>query len=148
MAEFLHPDELRARALLAEAGVTLLREDSPERDALLIDVLDEESRFDRGTFVMEPLPPGEEFTAYGAWHINNAPEFHSILDGTGILEYVTPGGVVSVILGPGDVMAVRRAEHRYRPLVPQLWIGRFGGGPGAELVPTETGRISAPWPAV
>ena len=45
---------------------------------------------------------------------------------------------VSTIVGPGDVIEVRGAEHRYRPLTAQRWALRYGGGPDAELVATET----------
>ena len=148
MVHFISHEESAARELLAQAGVTILREDDDWRDALMNEVLDEQSRFDRAEIAMDPPAAGQEFESFGAWHVNNAPEFHSIVSGSGILEYVTPGGVVSVVLEGGDIMAVRCAEHRYLPLTTQHWIARFGGGPAAELTPTETGRAPEPWPTL
>ena len=49
-------------------------------------------------------------------------------------------------LEPGDIMLVKGAEHRYRPLTDQRWLIRFSGGAEAELLPTETGRLSQGWP--
>ena len=94
-------------------------------------------------------PPSDEAAAsvgMGAWHVNNVNEFETVLSGDGIVEFWTADGAVSVRMGAGDIMAVERAEHRYRPLTPQEWALRFGGGLEAEFVGTDTGRAFEPWP--
>lgn len=148
MATFISHDEQQARWLLAEAGVTILREDSADRDIVFQEVLDEPSRFDRREVVVECPRPGDEYADFGAWHRNTENEFHSVLSGRGILEYWTKQGAVSVLLEAGDIMAVRRAEHRYLPLTQQRWCVRFSGGPDSQMVPIETGRVGDPWPMV
>lgn len=148
MATFISHDERAARVLLEAAGVTLLREDDPDRQAVMDEVLDDASRFDREVASVLPPAVGSEFTASGAWHINSANEFHSVLTGRGILEFMTAEGAVSVVLEAGDIMAVRRAEHRYLPLTAQDWMVRFAGGPTASLVQVDTGRPGAPFPTL
>jgi hypothetical protein len=94
-------------------------------------------------------PPADEPAAsvgMGAWHVNNVSEFETVLSGEGIVEFWTPEGAVSVLLRAGDIMAVEQAEHRYRPVTPQEWALRFGGGPEAEFVGPDTGRAADPWP--
>ena len=110
--------------------------------------LDGASRLERGSVVAAPPLPGCEFEGFGAWHRNNANEFHTVIDGVGLVEFMTEGGPVAALLSAGDVMVVRQAEHRYLPLTPQRWVVRFGGGPDAELVPTDTGRPAGPWPRI
>jgi hypothetical protein len=144
VAEFIGRDEAAARALLREAGVRILRVDSPEHDAVLAEVLAEDARGERGRIVAEP--PGDDAAAaqgMGAWHVNEVSEFETVVGGEGILEFWTSDGAVPVLLGPGDIMVVERAEHRYRPLSAQEWILRFGAD---DLVAVETGRASGPWP--
>jgi cupin superfamily acireductone dioxygenase involved in methionine salvage len=82
----------------------------------------------------------------GAWHINAVNEFETVVDGEGILEFMTDDGPVAVRLTAGDVMAVERAEHRYRPLTPQQWILRFDDGADGDLGAVDTGRASLAWP--
>jgi hypothetical protein len=82
----------------------------------------------------------------GAWHVNAVDELHVVQSGEGIIEFVTLDGVVSVVVGAGDVIEVRGAEHRYRPLTEQRWTMRYSGGPDAQLAATETGRGADPWP--
>jgi mannose-6-phosphate isomerase-like protein (cupin superfamily) len=82
----------------------------------------------------------------GAWHVNAQDEAHTVLSGTGLMQFVTPQGVVTVVVEAGDVVVVRGAEHRYRPLTAQGWAIRHSGGPGDDLGARETGRPSGPWP--
>jgi mannose-6-phosphate isomerase-like protein (cupin superfamily) len=146
MAAFLGRDPSQARSLLAGVGVRILRIDDPDRDAVLGEVLGDATD-ERGRIVAEP--PADEAaaaTGMGAWHRNSVNEFHTVLDGRGIVEFVTADGPVSVLLTSGDIMAVERAEHRYRPLSPQGWVLRFGGPADGGLESTDTGRAAARWP--
>ena len=148
MAEFLGRVESAARVLLADAGVRILTVDSPDHDDVRAEVLGEDSLDERFQMVAEP--PADEAVAgqgMGAWHINNVNEFETVLSGEGIVEFWTEEGAVAVLLGAGDIMAVERAEHRYRPLTSQGWALRFAGGPEGEFVGTDTGRESGPWPS-
>jgi hypothetical protein len=146
MAEFIDRDAAAARALLREAGVRILRVDSPDHDAVLAEVLGEDARGERGRIVAEP-PADADAAAQGmgAWHVNEVSEFETVTSGDGIVEFWTSDGAVGVRLGAGDIMAVERAEHRYRPLTEQGWVLRFGAD---DLVAVETGRASGPWPVV
>ena len=145
MARFIDRDEDEARALLAGAGVRILRVEDPSTPATLVEVLGD-AGVERGRIVAEP--PADDAAAdegMGAWHINSVDEFHTVLSGEGLVEFMTADGPVAVVLDAGDVMCVLRAEHRYRPLSPQEWILRFGGPADGELVAAPTGRTSAPW---
>lgn len=148
MPEFIGLDGDIARALLADVGVVVLREDSADIESLMGATLDDASRLERGSVVAVPPLPGCESEGFGAWHRNNANEFHIVIDGVGLVEFMTEGGPVAALLSAGDIMVVRQAEHRYLPLTPQGWVVRFGGGPDAELVPTDTGRPAGPWPRI
>jgi hypothetical protein len=146
MARVIGRDEDEARALLAGAGVRIMRTDDADAEAVLAAVLGAEGA-ERGRIVAEP--PADEAAAasgMGAWHVNEVAEYETIVDGEGIVEFITADGVVSVLLTGGDIMVVERAEHRYRPLTPQSWVLRFGGPAGADLVAADTGRESGPWP--
>lgn len=146
MARFIGRDEQEARDLLAGIGCRILDENGPDRELVMLDLLDDESRFDRSDLIVDPPAEGAQFEAFGAWHVNNVNEFHSITEGEGLLEFWTPEGVVSVVLAPGDIMANRAGvEHRYRPLTKQTWIVRISGGPDAELIATDTGRENTPF---
>ena len=148
MAEFIGRVESAARVLLADAGVRILSVESPDYEQVREEVLGSDSLEER--FQMTAEPPADEAAAaagMGAWHINNVNEFETVLDGEGIVEFWTEDGAVAVLLGAGDIMAVERAEHRYRPLTPQLWALRFAGGPEGEFVGTDTGRPSLDWPS-
>lgn len=83
----------------------------------------------------------------GAWHVNAQAELHLVRSGEGLLQVVTDGGVVSVWLGAGDVMAMSGAEHRFRALTPQQWVLRWSGGSDDDLGARPTGRPSGPWPS-
>ena len=144
MARFLTYDEGRSRAFLEVSGVRILRIDDPNHDALMAEVLGSDTQ-ERGRIVAEP--PADEAAAaegMGAWHVNAGNEFETVVSGTGILEFMTDKGAVAVLLEAGDIMAVERAEHRYRPLTPQEWVLRFEGD---DLGATDTGRVSGPWPS-
>jgi hypothetical protein len=144
MARFLTFDEERSRALLHGAGVRILHVGAADHDAVMTQVLGQR-REERGRIVAEP--PADEAAAaegMGAWHVNDVNEFETVVSGTGILEFMTDGGPVAVLLEAGDVMAVERAEHRYRPLTAQEWILRFAGD---DLGAADTGRASGPWPS-
>lgn len=146
MAVFIGRDEASARELLASIGCRILREDDAERQQVMEDLLDEHSRFDRGELVVDPPAPDAQFEAFGAWHVNNHNEFHSITEGEGLLEFWTADGAVSVKLGPGDIMANRAGvNHRYLPITRQSWIIRIGGGPDSELIATDTGLENLPF---
>lgn len=149
MARFIGRDEAQARALLAGIGCRIVAEDGADRQQVMEEWLGADSRFDRDVLVVAPPAPGTEFDAFGAWHVNNVNEFHSITRGEGLLEFWTPEGAVSVVLGPGDIMANKAGvEHRYRPMTEQHWIVRIDGGPTADMVATETGRLAEPWASV
>lgn len=146
MAQFINRDEQEARHLLAGIGCHIVAEDGADRERVMLELLDDESRFDRTDLVVDPPAEDAQFESFGAWHVNSVNEFHSITDGEGLLEFWTADGVVSVILEPGDIMANRAGvEHRYRPLTTQTWIVRISGGPDAELVATNTGRENSPF---
>ena len=147
MAIFIGRVESAARVLLADAGVRILSVDSQDHDDVMAEVLGADSVDERFRMVAEP--PADEVaaaTGMGAWHINNVNEFETVISGDGIVEFWTEEGAVAVQLGAGDIMAVERAEHRYRPLTSQDWSLRFAGGPDGEFVGTDTGRPSLDWP--
>ncbi len=147
MARMIGRDDPEARALLDAVGVRLHVVDASTADApaeVVEAVLPDGSREVRA--VADIAVPDDVDAGMGAWHVNAVDELHVVQSGEGIMEFVTLDGVVSTIVGPGDVIEVRGAEHRYRPLTAQRWALRYGGGPDAELVATETGRASGPWP--
>jgi hypothetical protein len=145
MARFLTHDETRARELLATAGVLILSVDDPRHDSVLAEVLGDQTD-ERGRIVADPpADAGAADEGMGAWHVNAGNEFETVVSGDGVLEFITAEGPVAVLLTAGDIMAVSRAEHRYLPLTPQEWILRYAGD---DLVATETGRESGPWPTV
>lgn len=145
MATFLTYDEERSRAFLSLVGVRLLRIDDLDHDDVMAEVLGGQVQ-ERGRIVAEP--PADDAAAaegMGAWHVNAGCEFETVVDGRGIVEFMTDKGPISVLLEGGDVMVVERAEHRYRPLSSQTWILRFEGD---DLAARETGRLSGAWPQV
>ena len=147
MARVIGRDEGEARALLDTVGVRVHAADAETSDApaeLVEAVLPEGSRDVRA--VADIDVPDDVDAGMGAWHVNAVDELHVVQSGEGIMEVVTLDGIVSVVVGAGDVVEVRGAEHRYRPLTAQRWALRYGGGPVSELVATETGRGTEPWP--
>ncbi len=145
MATFLTYDEDRSRMFLDVFGVRILRVNDADHDLVMADVLGDQTA-ERGRIVAEP--PADDAAAsqgMGAWHINGVNEFETVLSGEGIVEFITDKGPIAVLLEAGDVMAVERAEHRYRPLTHQEWALRFAGD---DLGAVDTGRPSGPWPKV
>ena len=112
----------------------------------LAEVLPEGEREVRAEAVLTPPAEGEAGEGMGAWHVNARDEMHLVRSGEGVLQVITPDGVVTVWLGPGTVMVMRGAEHRYRPLSEQSWVLRWSGPPDADLDARETGRADGPWP--
>lgn len=153
MAEF-RTQVADPNAALARAGVQLVRAEevngelTPPATVLAEVIVDPDRRFARAVMVAEVPAADMSHTSMGAWHINNANEVHTVTSGRGYLEFMTDEGPVGVILSAGDVMAVQRAEHRYLPLESQGWIIRHAAEPDGELIPTDTGRDGAPWPAL
>lgn len=151
MARFVGVEEAAAREALAAAGVQFVGAIDGKGSvdpALLELILPPDVRYVRTDLAAQPPADADAFAGMGAWHVNAVDELHSVLDGTGIMEFVTPSGVVTVIVGAGDIVVIQGAEHRYRPLTAQNWLARWGGTPDSELIATETGRESAPWPAI
>lgn len=151
MARVIGRDDDEARSLLDAVGVRFHAAvgDPAEADGTVIaDVLPDDSRMDRGEVVIEVPLEAEVDAGMGAWHVNPVDELHVVRSGEGIMEFVTVDGPVSVLVGAGDVIEIRGAEHRYRPLTAQAWLLRWSGGPGAQLTATDTGRAAEPWPTV
>ena len=147
MALVIGRDDVEARALLDGAGVRLHRADPVTADVpadVVSAVLPEDSRDVRA--VADIAVPEDVDAGMGAWHVNAVDELHVVQTGEGIMEFVTLDGIVSVLIGSGDVIEVRGAEHRDRPHTEQRWALRFSGGPDADLAATETGRGADPWP--
>jgi mannose-6-phosphate isomerase-like protein (cupin superfamily) len=147
MARVIGRDDTEALALLDSVGVRLHVADAATADAparIVAAVLPEGSRDVRA--VADIAVPDDVDAGMGAWHVNAVDELHVVQSGEGIMEFVTPDGIVSVVVGAGDVIEIRGAEHRYRPLTEQRWTLRYGGGPDAELLATGTGRGAEPWP--
>jgi mannose-6-phosphate isomerase-like protein (cupin superfamily) len=148
MARVIGRRDEDARALLEAAGVRLhvgVGDPADAPDALCVAVMPGDSREPRGEVLVEV--PIDVDAGMGAWHVNAVDELHVVRSGEGVMEFVTLDGVVSVLIGAGDVIEIRGAEHRYRPLSQQVWLLRFSGGPAAQLVATDTGRAAGPWPA-
>jgi len=145
MATITPPD---AEFILEELGVTFLRtEEKDVPEEILAAVLPEGERQVRGEVTMQPPAPGEEFTGVGAWHVNAQDEAHLLRGGFGQVQFIDGHNVITVDLEPGDVMVIKRAEHRFRALTPAQWILHYSGPAGADLHTEETGRASDPWPS-
>jgi hypothetical protein len=136
-----------ARELLS-AGRTEVHPLSAEDEVVLAAIGDDPSAY-RGEFDLAP-PADEAAAASGmaAWHVNERDEAHTIRSGAGLMQFITDSGVVSVFLQPGDVLVIRGAEHRYRPLTVQRWTLRWLGGADATLGARETGREGGDWPVL
>jgi len=141
-------DEVQARAALVSAGVQLLPATDADGavDAAILElVLEPQARFVRDVMTAEPPEAGAEDAGMCAWHVNAVDEVHSVLDGTGVMEFVTGAGIVSVVVEGGDVVVIQQAEHRYRALSPQRWAVRWAGPIDSGLAATPTGRMSSAW---
>lgn len=147
MAIISGPGGIDPEAELAAAGVRFvhsLGEDAPED--LVAEILQPDEREIRAVVVADPPAAGDEYTGMGAWHVNAVDEVHFVRSGRGLLQFALPVGVCSVEVRAGDVMIVRRAEHRYLPIEPQEWVMRHAGPADAGLGAQETGRGPEPWP--
>lgn len=149
MASFLGPDgqplaPAPARSLLATIGTEV--HDVAAEDDVVAAVLASDERQVRDEVTADPpADESEALEGMGAWHVNEQDEAHTVRSGLGLMQFVTPSGIVTVAVEGGDVVVVRGGEHRYRPLTPQAWAMRFSGGPDAALVARETGRQPWPW---
>ena len=147
MARFESADGSDAVALLSAVGSEFWTVSSSDIDAAdIARRLPAGEGEVRAIVAIEPPVAGDEDSGMGAWHINAHDELHLVRSGQGLLQVVTQGGIVTVWLGPGDVMAMSGAEHRFRALTSQEWVLRWSGGPEADLGPRETGRVSVAWP--
>lgn len=147
MARVIGRDEAEAMAMLDAVGVRLhgaVGDPANAPPSLVDAVLGADSRDVRA--VADIDVPEDPDAGMGAWHVNAVDELHVVQSGEGLMEFVTLDGIVSLVVGGGDVIEVRGAEHRYRPLTAQRWILRYSGGPEADLVATATGRAADPWP--
>ncbi len=152
MARILQNDESSGRAALAAAGVTVhvaaVTEGALDAAPALVDqVLPAGMREIKGELVAQPVGDDVASSGMGAWHVNSVDELHAVTSGQGIMEFLTPEGPVAVLVEAGDVLEIRQAEHRYRPLTEQGWILRFAAVPGGDLGATDTGRESGGWPS-
>ena len=147
MAIISGPDGIDLQAALAAAGVRFVHAPGDDAPAdLVAEFLDPGEREIRAVAVADPPAPGDEHTGMGAWHVNAVDEVHFVRGGRGLLQFALPEGVCSVEVRAGDVMIVRRAEHRYLPIEPQEWVMRHSGPADADLGARETGRAPDPWP--
>ncbi len=141
MARYLGIEEGEGRRLLAAAGTEIGQDEEAVAYAL-----GDGERDARAIVELAPPAPGGEDAGMGAWHVNAQHEAHTVLDGSGVMEFWTGDRAVSVLLEGGDVVVNRGAEHRYRPLVAQRWVIRHSGPPDADLGASDTGREPGPWP--
>jgi mannose-6-phosphate isomerase-like protein (cupin superfamily) len=141
------PGGIDLEAELAAIGVRFVHAPGEDAPASIIDeVLGPDERHVRAVVVAEPPGADDEFTGMGAWHVNSMDEVHFVRSGRGQLQFVLPQGVCSVEVMAGDVMVVRGAEHRYRPVRAQEWVIRHSGPAEGDLGARETGRDPQPWP--
>lgn len=148
MAKFSGPDGVDVEAVLKGAGVRIVH--APGDDAppgLVAEVLPVGERDVRQVVLAEPPGGDDVYTGMGAWHINSVDEVHYVRTGRGLVQFALAEGVCSVELVAGDVMIIRKAEHRYLPLQAQEWVIRHSGPSEGDLGYRETGRPAEPWPA-
>jgi hypothetical protein len=148
MVRYVGIDADVARARLADVGTQLLDDATPDEIAALDASLPVEMREIRARVSIDPPTRGDEHSGMGAWHVNAETEAHLVVSGEGLVEFMTPDGPVAAVITGGDVMVVRGAEHRYRPITVQEWVIRHSGGPDDDLGTRETGRASTPWPTL
>jgi len=140
----ISPDNASDR--LAALGVefhTTNDDDVPTE--LLAKVLPAGEQQERAVATMDPPAPGEEFEGVGAWHLNAQDEAHFLRSGTGEVQFIDNAGIIGVRVDAGDVMVIRRAEHRFRALTPCTWVLHYSGPDGADLASTPTRRPDSPW---
>lgn len=149
MASFLGPDgqpldDAAALLLLATIGTEVHA--MAEQDDVVAVVLAPDERQVRVEVTADPpADESEALEGMGAWHVNEQDEAHTVRSGLGLMQFVTPSGIVTVAVEAGDVVVVRGGEHRYRPMTPQAWAMRHSGGPDVALAARETGRQPWPW---
>lgn len=134
--------------MLAMVGTEFLSAVGDDIDeATILRVLSPSEAQVRGQLVAEP-PTSEaaSLDGMGAWHVNAETECHYVESGTGVVQVVTPEGIVTAWIEGGDVMIMRGGEHRYRPLTVQTWRARHSGAPEADLGFQGTDRAGDPWP--
>lgn len=147
MVQYVGIDADEARRRLATIGTELVPPDGDEDEfAVVARVLPDSERAVRVEVELDP--PEDVRSGMAAWHVNAETEAHTVLSGTGLVEFWTPSGPVAALLRAGVVMVVRGGEHRYRPLTPQRWAIRHSGDADADLGARDTGRESGPWPEV
>ena len=147
MAIISGPGGIDLEAELEAVGIRFVHAPGDDAPAdLIAGLLGPDEHGVRAVVVAEPPTSGEEHSGMGAWHVNAALEVHFVRTGRGLLQVALPEGTASVEVGPGDVMIVRGAEHRYLPLEPQEWVIRHSGPADADLGARETGRAPGPWP--
>lgn len=133
-------------ARLAKLGVEFHETSNDEVPAeLLTAVLPIGHTQVRGVVTMDPPASGEEFSGVGAWHRNAQDEAHFLRDGTGEVQFIDDAGIIKVHLAAGDVMIIRKAEHRFRAKTPATWVLHYSGTDGQDLETTPTGRTDSPW---
>ena len=138
------PEDASTRlALLGVEFHTTTNDDVPGE--LLELVLPAGERQERAVATMDPPTAGAEFDGVGAWHVNAQDEAHLLRSGSGELQFIDEDGSISVRLEAGDIMIVRRAEHRFRALTPCTWVLHYSGPDGADLASTPTRRPDSPW---
>jgi mannose-6-phosphate isomerase-like protein (cupin superfamily) len=143
MARFLIPDEPAAREILAAAGVDIsAARDGDVPSGLLAEALPAQHQAVKQTVTAHPSDDARD-SGMGAWHVNAVDEVHVVTSGEGVFQFATDQGTVSVAVVEGDVLWIRGAEHRYRPLTSQGWLLRFAGD---DLGARETGRPAGEWP--
>ena len=148
--KFLGVDDTEGRRRLLSVGVEfheIGHEGSPLETEVLSDALPEGRRHVRATFEPSPPEPSAQNEAHCAWHINGVDEAHTITSGTGIMQFWTDEGAVTVLAEPGDLLVNRGAEHRFRPLTDQQLRLRHSGDTD-DFGAVDTGRTPDPWPEV
>jgi len=148
MVRFLHDEPAVAQALLAAHGVELVAVSQVDEHLAVLRVLAASEADVRVDVVITAPDDVDADSGNGAWHVNAQHEAHTVLEGVGVIEFWCDDKAVGAVLEPGDIMLVKGAEHRYRPLTDQRWLIRYSGGPHEELTATQTGRASEPWPVV
>jgi len=140
----ISPDNASDR--LAALGVEFHQtNDDDVPHELLAQTLPEGQRQERAVATMDPPLASAQFDGVGAWHVNAQDEAHFLRAGTGQVQFIDDVGMINVDLSAGDVMIVRRAEHRFRALTTCTWVLHYSGPDGADLETTPTGRANTPW---
>lgn len=149
MAIISGPGGIDLEAELAAVGVQFVHAPGDDAPVSVVEAhLSVDERQVRAVVVAEPPAEGEEFAGMGAWHVNAQNEVHFARSGRGLVQFQLPEGVASVEVMAGDVMIVRGAEHRYRPIEAQEWVLRHTGPGDTDMGASNTGRADDPWPDI